>query len=194
MVVSIEIIALILLLFLLINSIDSNVPLFRLWKPFLRKQKKIQFWIINTLLFVVLSVSMIFWLKSLSVKKEYYEFMSLNKSEVIKLVITDENIPNSKKFKLTEAYVSDVDKIEQYRKNLIKADYKLLNHPKTEWTVRLTFVCRSGISYYFLLSKDNYGVEMQCSGIKTTNSFGNVQFYCNKRIANLVEKDLKIRK
>lgn len=193
MVVPIEIIVLLLLLFLLINSIDSNVPVFRLWKPFHRKQKKIRFWIINTLLFVVFTLSMIFWLKSLPVKKEYQEFMSLNKNELTKLIITDENIPNSRKFKLAEVTIFDMEKIDQYRKNLIKMDHKFLNHPKTEWTVSLTFVCRSDISYYFWLRKDNYGVEMKCTGINI-HTFGNILFYCNEKIADLVEKDLKISK
>lgn len=193
MAVSIEFIIIVLLLFLIINSIDSNVPILRLWKPFHRKQKKIQFWIVTFLLFVIFAFSMIFWLKTLPVKKEYQEFMSLNRNELTKLIITDENIPNSRKFELAEVTIFDTEKIDQYRKNLIKMDHKLLNHPKTQWTVSLTFVCRSDISYYFWLSKDNYGVEMKCTGIDI-HTFGNILFYCNERIADLVEKDLKIRK
>lgn len=193
MAVSIEFIILVLLLLFIINSIDSNVPVFRLWKPFHRKQKKIQFWIVTFLLLLIFTFSMFFWLKTLSVKKEYQEFMSLNRNELTKLIITDENIPNSRKFELAEVTIFDIEKIDQYRKNLIKTDHEFLNHPKTEWTVSLTFVYRSDISYYFWLSKDNYGVEMKCTGIDT-NSFGNFLFYCNEKIADLVERDLKIRK
>lgn len=195
MVVSIGITVLFLLIFFIINSIDSNVPVFRLWKPFPRKQKKLRFWIINILLFIFFSVSMVFWIKSQPVKKEYQEFMSLNRNEFTKLIITDENIPNSRKFEIAEVTIFDIEKIDQYRRNLIEMDYKFINHPKTEWTVSLTFVCQSNISYYFSLKKDNYGVEMTCTGIKNNeHTFGNIQFYCNEKIADLVEEDLKICK
>ncbi len=184
----------VLVALLVANSLFFNVPLLGLWKPTNRPQDKWLFRFFNFILLLFFIALMTFIVKTVPVMKSFSRFSASSSSRFTELKLSELQHAKNVSVETPQVIIRDVQRIDQYKRCMIKQDHRPLNHPQMIWEVELLFRSAQNEHYYFSLTKTNFGVDLLFTGEKElSNSFGNMSFYCDSVVAILVEKDLGIR-